>query len=473
MPSYRRVAVIGAGPSGLAAVKALSDENVFDTIRVFERRDRVGGIWIYDPKPDVFPSPIAKRPTATPAPQKLPVFTIPKGEDVGARTGIYDTLDSNVGAKVMAFSHTPFPEENSAESVRKYGANNPTRPYKVIEQYIEDGFKDYRHHLSLNTTVENVKKVGDEWVVTLRKSDEKYLGKQKDYWWQEKFNAVVVATGHYNVPFIPAIWGIDEAVKALPHKFEHSKFFRSPDDYVGKKVIVVGGSISAADLVVDLAAIVKGPLYLSQRGRNELLDAAFNLPAVVRKPPIKSISAHNGGVIEFEDGSTVENFDKIIFGTGYKLSYPFLNPEPVTKQNRLAGFYQHIFKIGDPSIAVVGQVKAALSFRVYEYQAVAAARFLAGRAKLPSVTEQQDWETKRLEYKGPTNNFHEIKPNFAEYFNWLVDFSGKPAEGTKAYELPAWDDKWGPLGLAILSLKDAYWKKLGDELGGTQVKAKL
>ncbi len=43
--TYRRVAVIGAGPSGLAAVRALSDENLFDTIRVFERRDRVGGIW--------------------------------------------------------------------------------------------------------------------------------------------------------------------------------------------------------------------------------------------------------------------------------------------------------------------------------------------------------------------------------------------------------------------------------------------
>lgn len=40
-----RVAVIGTGPSGLSAVKALSDENVFETIRVFERRDRVGGIW--------------------------------------------------------------------------------------------------------------------------------------------------------------------------------------------------------------------------------------------------------------------------------------------------------------------------------------------------------------------------------------------------------------------------------------------
>lgn len=50
MPSnspVRTVAVIGAGPSGLSAVKALDEEKAFDTIRVFERRDRVGGTW-YD-----------------------------------------------------------------------------------------------------------------------------------------------------------------------------------------------------------------------------------------------------------------------------------------------------------------------------------------------------------------------------------------------------------------------------------------
>jgi hypothetical protein len=86
------------------------------------------------------------------------------------------------------------------------------------------------------------------------------------------------------------------------------------------------------------------------------LNAAFNLPNVVIKPQIRSISSQNGGTIEFEDGSTVENFDKVIFGTGYRLSYPFLTPDPVTDRNRLRGFYQHVFKIGDPSLVVVGQV---------------------------------------------------------------------------------------------------------------------
>lgn len=44
-PSVRRVAVIGTGPSGLSAVHALDREKKFDVIRVFERRDRLGGTW--------------------------------------------------------------------------------------------------------------------------------------------------------------------------------------------------------------------------------------------------------------------------------------------------------------------------------------------------------------------------------------------------------------------------------------------
>jgi cation diffusion facilitator CzcD-associated flavoprotein CzcO len=41
----RRVAVIGAGPSGAAAAEALKQAQAFDVIRVFERRGEVGGAW--------------------------------------------------------------------------------------------------------------------------------------------------------------------------------------------------------------------------------------------------------------------------------------------------------------------------------------------------------------------------------------------------------------------------------------------
>ena len=89
------------------------------------------------------------------------------------------------------------------------------------------------------------------------------------------------------------------------------------------------------------------------------------------------------------------------------------------------------------------------------------------------MTEQKDWEEKRLAYKGPTNSFHKIKPDFAEYFNWLRDFAGHPAKGTKGYELPALEDKWGELAFAVLALKDAHWKHPRGSHGSEQIQAKL
>jgi hypothetical protein len=127
-----------------------------------------------------------------------------------------------------------------------------------------------------------------------------------------------------------------------------------------QKVVVVGGNISAADIVTDLHAIVKGPLYTAQRGLNEKLIPAWNLPGVVRKPQLRRVFASptNGKVgVEFSDGEVVADVDNIIFATGFRVAYPFIQPNnPVTLTNRLDGVYEHIVKIGDPSLAFVGQV---------------------------------------------------------------------------------------------------------------------
>jgi cation diffusion facilitator CzcD-associated flavoprotein CzcO len=45
--SVNRVAVIGAGPCGLAAAKYLSAQKAFDTVVVYERQTEVGGVWNY------------------------------------------------------------------------------------------------------------------------------------------------------------------------------------------------------------------------------------------------------------------------------------------------------------------------------------------------------------------------------------------------------------------------------------------
>ncbi|KAL4874399.1 hypothetical protein BJY04DRAFT_226099 [Aspergillus karnatakaensis] len=466
-PRYSSIAIIGTGPSGISALKALSDESTFSRIRVFERRDRPGGLWHYDATPDVFPTPGSPAVTRPAIPTSLPTFTDPIPEDTTARTGIHELLDSNVGAHTMSFTHTAFPEINSAVSVRQLGRANPSRPFRVVSGYLEDLAAPYRDLISFSTTVERVEKVatakGSKWKVTVRQRGHFHREREAEYWWAEEFDAVVVASGHYSVPLIPEVMGLAEAFREWPGVFEHSKSFRHADDYVDKRVVVVGGNISSADLIVDLHAIVKGELYLSQRGANEVLGNVFSLPGVVQKPTIARVESGGAGVdVVFSDGSRVDGVDKVIFATGYKLSYPFFEPDLVTPSNRVAGLYQHIFKVGDPSLAFVGQVRGALSFRVYEYQAVAVARYFAGNnAKpLPSPQEQDQWEVERLKYKGPTALFHEIKPDFKEYFEYLREFAGPPARGTKGYALPVFGDNWGELGFAILQLKDKYWQGL-------------
>lgn len=134
----------------------------------------------------------------------------------------------------MAFTHTPFPIANSAVTAQRYGINNPTRPWRVVKRYLEDLFTPYLHHLSLNTRVAKIEKVNDEWVLTLQRSKVLHKGQEHDFWWQETFDAVVAATGHYTIANIPDIPGLAGTARAFPTKFAHSKAWRSADDYVGK-----------------------------------------------------------------------------------------------------------------------------------------------------------------------------------------------------------------------------------------------
>ena len=176
----------------------MQDEKAFEVVRVFERRQEPGGLWHYT-EPDPFPGTATEGAgkTVREIPRKLPTFTSPAAEDLSARTAIYDSLDSNVGAEVMAFTHTPIPQRNTAVSVERLGPRNPSRPFRVVSRYLQDLVESYIPLISFNTTVEKVEKDGSQWVLTLRRPGQR----QKqilDFWWQEKFDAVVVASGHYN-----------------------------------------------------------------------------------------------------------------------------------------------------------------------------------------------------------------------------------------------------------------------------------
>lgn len=88
------------------------------------------------------------------------------------------------------------------------------------------------------------------------------------------------------------------------------------------------------------------------------------------------------------------------------------------------------------------QVGAGLTFKVFEWQAVAAARVLAGRASLPSVGEQEKWEIDRIAEKGDGPAFTVINPEFKAYFEELRLLAGEPGEGVPGRRLPVFEQKW-------------------------------
>ena len=134
----------------------------------------------------------------------------------------------------MEFSQEPIPEERTERSMALHGPKTPFRHWEVVRKYIRGLVerRGYEDLVSYNTTVELAEKIGSEWKLTLRRE-----GNGSDYWWVEWFDAVVVASGHYSVPYIPDIEGLDAFEKLRPGSVLHSKQFRGKEQFEGKVML--------------------------------------------------------------------------------------------------------------------------------------------------------------------------------------------------------------------------------------------
>lgn len=91
--------------------------------------------------------------------------------------------------------------------------------------------------------VELQKSASSGWDLTT-KSVTKHNSDMTSY----RFDAVVIVNGHFNVPYIPEVEGIEALNAAHPEVISHSKFYRRPERFRNKKVIIVGNSASAIDI---------------------------------------------------------------------------------------------------------------------------------------------------------------------------------------------------------------------------------
>ncbi|PKY03881.1 putative flavin dependent monooxygenase [Aspergillus campestris IBT 28561] len=431
----RRIAVIGAGPSGLAAVKYLLAEKCFEKIDVYERRDQPAGVWNYCPA-------TFKQLMKTPVPQTTPNVGLeepiwhPKEHSKDQMeptfvSPIYSTLDTNIPKELMAYGEKAFPADS--QELPKY---------TTVKQYLDEYAAGVKHLVQFETQVLDVrlKEQGSQtWALTTRN-----LRTRADR--TETYDAVIVASGHFDVPYLPDIVGIKDWDAAYPGNISHSKLYDSPDPFRGKKVIVVGSSASGLDIGNQINKVSKGKVLASHR--------VMPLPTTTDKIYVPEIveflsPATHDRAVRFADGRVEAQVDAILFCTGYFYSFPFLSsldPPVVTDGRRVENIYQHLFYAPNPTLIFPVLPQRIIPFPLAENQAAVFSRVLSGRLALPSYAEMKEWESSTLEQRGSGTPFHLMPfPLDADYMNMLHDWASKaePRPGLSNDQTGKRCNRWG------------------------------
>ncbi|XP_033757407.1 putative dimethylaniline monooxygenase [N-oxide-forming] 6 [Pecten maximus] len=375
------VAVIGAGVSGLSAIKHLLTKPGKFKPTAFERNSRIGGTWVYSENTvDAFGLPehscLYKNLMAVKSAQVHQVIW-------GNLTGQLTIVRSNNPKQLLTLQG--FPHDQKGRSYIDH---------KAVLKYLEDFSKHngLTEFIQFNTLVKYVLPVNHKdgevtWNV-------KYCSLQNpDKINTQEFDAVLVCNGHYYKHSIPDIPGMEHFTGTVTH----SRDYRLPGPYLGKTVLIIGASFSGLDIAADMTNHAK-QIFLSHR--DSALKTAIP-PNAMERPVVKNIT-ENGNVV-FVDGTEAE-VDSIVFCTGYVYDFPFLSTDIVQVNNqRVTPLFKHMININYTNLMFIGIPYRMSYFPQIHEQARAAVAILENPSVLPSVEDMikdsdEDFRQKREKY---------------------------------------------------------------------------
>jgi trimethylamine monooxygenase len=219
----------------------------------------------------------------------------------------------------------------------------------------------------------------------------------KDHEYVETFDYVVVATGHFSVPNVPAFAGIEK----FPGRVMHSHDFREAREFTGKHLLVVGGSYSAEDIALQCHKYGAASVTISHRTK----AMGFHWPDGIEEVPL--LLKLDGNTAHFKDGSR-RDVDAIILCTGYQHHFPFLQDSLRLKtHNRLypGGMYKGVVWTENPQLMYLGMQDQFYTFSMFDAQAWYARDVIMGRISLPSKaameTDIAQWKTREENLQNP------------------------------------------------------------------------
>jgi Flavin-binding monooxygenase-like len=233
--THPRVCIIGCGAAGLAAAKACVQKGWIPT--VVERSHSIGGVWNY-----------VEKQTAA---MEMNSWVSP----------MYRGLRTNLPVEIMQFRDFEWWSKNRAIP------NHESRRSFVTHYQVQAYLQDYCRHfgldqfIRLSTTVTSVSLSSPQTSSWCSPSTEKWPlleittlcnGSAET----EVYDGVMVCNGHYGVPSVPAIAGLEEHFVQGPNEqtslhptVEHSASYDNPEKYVNRTILCIGGRASGSDLV--------------------------------------------------------------------------------------------------------------------------------------------------------------------------------------------------------------------------------
>lgn len=452
MANVKSIAVIGAGASGLTAIKQCV-ENGFN-VTCFERTETFGGLWRYH------------------------------DEDIDGVASVTKTTIINTSKELSAFSDFPPPDD-----FPNFMHNRLM--WKYFEMYAKkfnlNDYIKYKHEVKSIAMSSDYEKTG-LWLVT-------YVDDQ-DIEKEQHFDGVMICTGHHATPHEPKFPGQDKFQGTVIHS--HS--FKNADKYLDQKVVVVGVGNSGLDIATELGRIASQVYLSTRRGTwvanrtflkglpydfcinsrlintiagyfsrpwnylmETVLEIYFDHEAYGLKPKHRLCGQHPAiqdelansimsgrilvrknikcftekGVI-FEGSNEEIACDTVILATGYKIGFPFIDPSIIDIVENRVELYKNVFnpRLEHPhTLAFIGLIQPlGAIFPISEMQSRWFAGLMKGQFKLPpkdkmiSIMKMDNEARDKLFYASPRNT---IEVHWIPYMDEIASFIGAKPNMTK------------------------------------------
>ena len=383
-----RVAIIGAGPSGLAQLRAFASAEAegaeIPELVCFEKQDDWGGLWNYTWRTGVDEY----------------------GESVHG--SMYRYLWSNGPKECLEFADYSF-EEHFGKAIASYP------PREVLWDYIKGRVdkSDVRRFIRFRTAVRSVTFDDATGRFTLISHD--LVENQTS---SEEFDFVVVASGHFSVPNVPHYPGFEK----FKGRILHAHDFRDAVEFSGKDVLIVGASYSAEDIGSQCHKYGARTVTCTARSG----PMGYDWPDSWAEVPI--LTHVDGKTVHFVDGSS-KDVDAIILCTGYKHHFPFLPDDlRLETKNRLwaSGLYKGVAWEANPRLLYLGMQDQYYTFNMFDAQAWWARDVMLGRIELPSAAEMAADSAAWLEREEALGTAYEEIDFQGDYTQDLVDATDYP-----------------------------------------------